>query len=304
MQNTSRDEELPSKRAERLVSALIAVLGCRGASAQASSTQAQMHAKVVALYSFSPHSVTDQVRTAKSAEMDAFWAEVKASPAALLPQLRVELQDSSDPPFFMADGAELLSSLSKETADQQLAADAFARCDLADIQSRAYFYSVHSESMQGIDTTRAGLHVLDDPTFAVVVPQHAMTLDQTMSAVYLLLPLPADLWFGAMEKRFAAERDLEARKTMLWLAFYAQTGAADAFLKRVANDPAQAEAIRAEAHRHLQDEQDVLRSKLKVSGTESSIREKRRQRLGQVSDEAIDDIQKMTAELISLRNPR
>ena len=42
--------------------------------------------------------------------------------------------------------------------------------------------------MEGVDTTLASLHILDDPTFAVPVPQHAMTLDHGMSLVYLLLP--------------------------------------------------------------------------------------------------------------------
>jgi hypothetical protein len=79
--------------------------------AQNINTQAEMHKRVVDLYSFSPHKVTDAERKTKSAEMDAFWDEVKAHQASELPMLRVELKYSSNPAFFFQDGSALLLSL-------------------------------------------------------------------------------------------------------------------------------------------------------------------------------------------------
>ena len=108
-------------------------------NAQSIDTQAEMHQRVVELYYFSPHKLTDAGRKTKSAEMDVFWGEVKTHPNLELPLLRVELRDTSNPAFFMEDGSELLTSLSKDQSDRQLAADARARCDLADGSARRVF---------------------------------------------------------------------------------------------------------------------------------------------------------------------
>jgi hypothetical protein len=272
------------------------------AMGQAIQTQAEMHARVAALYNFSPHTLDDAGRAAKSAEMDKFWGAVKADPAHMLPLLRTELLTTSNPRFFMEDGSELLTSLSKDPGDMQIAADAHALTDLADVQPAAYFYWVHQASMQGIDTTRAALHILDDPKFAVPVPRHAMMLNQAMSLVYLLIPVDSAKWMDAARARFKAEKSEPAQLALLELFFYAQTKDGDAALETTAHDPGVSENIRKAALQHQQDVKNVLASKHAVKGTEASIREARKKRLAAVSDEAIDDVQDMTAELMIVRS--
>jgi len=270
-------------------------------NAQSINTQAEMHQRVVELYNFSPHKLTDAGRKTKSAEMDVFWGEVKTHPNLELPLLRVELRDTSNPAFFMEDGSELLTSLSKDQSDRQLAVDARARCDLADVRPDAYFYFVHELSMEGVDTTLASLHILDDPAFAVHVPQHAMTLDHGMSLVYLLLPVALEKWMPTALARFETEKNEAAKESLLTLFFYVQTKEGDAALEAAAHDMTQSPTIRKDALHHQQDVKDVLLSKHNVKGSESMLREARRKRLGAVSDESIDDVQEMTAQLIQLR---
>ena len=220
---------------------------------QTTATQAQMHAPVVALYSFSPHTLTDAGRATKSTEMDKFWSDVKADQTHTLSLLRAELQPASNPPFFMVDGSELLTSLSQLPADMQIAADAHALSDLADVQPTAYFHWVHAASMQGVDTTRPALHILDNPKFSVPVPQHAMTLDQTMRPVYLLLPVDLAKWMDAAIARFGAEKNEAAQQALLTLFFYAQTKDGDAALEAAAHNPKVSEAVHNAASHHQQD---------------------------------------------------
>jgi len=278
------------------------VLSILRANAQSIGAQAEMHKRVVGLYSFSPHKVTDAERKTKSAEMDAFWSEVKAHQVSELPMLRVELKDPSNPAFFFQDGSSLLLSLSQDQGDAMIAVDAMSRADLRDVQSPAYFYAVHSLSMKGVDTTKAALHVLDDPRFAVAVPQHAMTLDQSMTLMYLLLPVDERRWMAAAQGRFASEKDETAQKSLLLLFFYSQTKDGDSVIRSAAKDPSTSDSVRKEAQKYIDDAKRALRMKTDVKGTEVSIREARKKRLTAVSDEAIGDVQEMTARLIQLRS--
>jgi hypothetical protein len=263
-----------------------------------------MHKRVMGLYSFSPHKVTDAERKIKSGEMDAFWDEVKQHQTSELPMLRIELKDASNPAFFMQDGSALLLSLSKDPADGAIAVNAMAHADLSDVQPPAYFYAVHSLSVNGVNTTKAALHVLDDPKFTVYVPQHAMTLDQGSCLVYLLLPVDEKLWMEAARQRFATEKDVTAQKSLLSLFFYSQTNEGDSVIRETANDPSKDEVVRKEAKKYIDDAKAALKAKADVKGTEASLREARRKRLAAVSDEAVGEMQEMTARLIQLRNDK
>jgi hypothetical protein len=81
-------------------------------------TQAEMHARVEALYNFHPSTLTSAGRTEKSAEMDSFWGEMKGDTGKTLPLLRVELRETPLGSFFLTDGSELLLSLSKTPEDE------------------------------------------------------------------------------------------------------------------------------------------------------------------------------------------
>ncbi len=284
----------------RLLAVSVIVLFARSlCSAQSPQTQQQMHTRVQALYDFHPAQLTDARRDKKSAEMDVFWKDVKARPDAMLPLLRVELRDAPAGSFFLTDGSELLISLSKTPADEQLAADALARTDLRDTQPGSYFYAVHGLACDGADATKAALHILDDPKFRVSVPQHAMLLDQSSALMFTLLCMKDDAWAKAAAERFATEKDTNAKLALVSVLSYDQTNGADAVLKEIAADSSQPENVRKAAQGSLDQAQQAVKILLPVKGTIAEIRV--RQRLRAVSDEAIDDVQEMTRKIAQLR---
>ena len=179
--------------------------------------------------------------------MDAFWDLVKANPQVELPLLRKELATPSNPAFFMVDGSTLLLSHRTRVRTNTWPQPAMARSDLKDVDPGAYFYAIHALSMDGVDTTAAAMHVLDDPTFAVIVPQHAMTLDQGSVLMYLLLPVDQSKWITAARSRVASEKSDVAAKSLLTLFFYTQTKEGDAALAAAATDPSRSASVRGDA---------------------------------------------------------
>ncbi len=184
-------------------------------------TQQEMHERVQALYSFHPSQLNNAELKKKSDEMDRFWGDVKGNTDVTLPLLRVELRNAQKGSFFLTDGSELLLDLSKTSEDKQLASDALARTDLRDTQSGTYFFTVHNLACDGINTTAAALHILDDPAFRVSVPQHAMVLDQRMALMYLLLSMKDDIWVKPAEERFTNEKNANAKLAIVFAFSYA-----------------------------------------------------------------------------------
>jgi hypothetical protein len=264
-------------------------------------TQQEMHERVQALYSFHPSQLNDEERKKKSDEMDRFWGDVKGDTDVTLPLLRVELRNARQGSFFLTDGSELLLDLSKTSEDKQLASDALARTDLRDTQSGTYFFTVHNLACDGVNTTAAALHILDDPTFHVAVPQHAMVLDQRMALMYILLSMKDDIWVKPAEERFANERNVKAKLALVFAFSYAQTDEGDAELIRIANDSSQPDDIRKQTQELLDNAHKTAKSWMPIKGTLVEIREQRRERLRAVSDEAIDDVQWMTRKIVQLR---
>lgn len=270
-------------------------------SAQGMRTQAEMHNRVVGLYSFSPRTLSKEQQTAKSQEMDKFWDEVKKNPDLGLPLLRHELKDRTNPAFFFEDGSMLLLSLSQSMEDETLVLEAISNADLRDVDPGAYFHTVHDLSMKGLDTTRAALHILDDPGFEVSVPMHAMTLPQGMALVYLLIPVQQERWMSSVLVRLQGEKDENAQKSLMMLLFYSQSAEGDKAIEAAAADRMRSEAVRKDAEEWLKDEQKALKAKYDVKGDERQIREQRKKRMVAVSDEAIGDIMEMTGRIVQIR---
>ena len=264
-------------------------------------SQDEMHARVVALYSFHPSTLPHDEIQKKSAQMDIFWNEMKAAPDTTLPLLRAELRNRDDPSFFFMDGASLLLDLSKSKADEELAVSVLPRVDLIDAQPTAYFYFVHRAECDGVDATAAALHTLDDEHFTVSVPQHAMTLDQRMSLMYLLLTMDETLWVKSAGERLRTETDDKKKIALVDALYYAQTDEADQILTAVAAAPATSAAVRQEVQRLQKTSFDLSRSHQPMKGTIEQIRKQRRERLKAISDEAVDDVQWMTRKIAQLR---
>jgi len=252
-----------------------------------------LHEQIRETYSFQPHLLNSKQIQEKAAVLDGFWDRVKADQPANLPLLRKELQDFRNPPFFLFDGSMLLLSLSNTPEDRKVALGALAHCDLRDVERTEYFRQVHQFATFGENTTAAAFRILDDPKFKVFIPQHALTLGQDYCLVYMLLPTDPAYWTAAAIERLAAEKDETAQKSLLLLLWYAQTGAADDAIAKFAGTA----AAKTYAQELLQRKGTTADAPL----TEAAIRERRRERMKAVSDEALIDLDNDTLLLVDKR---
>src|SRR5690349_23191765 len=131
---------------------------CGSAFAQESARD-----EILALYSFSPHTLSKEARAQKSVALDAFWEKAKRLPKTYVPLLQELLKATNSPTFVFFDGSRLLLDMSDTTENRRIAVQALARCDLRDVDTTVYLQQVHSLALTGVDTTDAAFHILDDP---------------------------------------------------------------------------------------------------------------------------------------------
>jgi hypothetical protein len=262
-----------------------------------------IHQKIVETYNFQPHVLSNQEINNKSAVLDQFWSTAKAERDNYVPALRQELADFRNPPFFLYDGSALLLSLSDTPADRKVALAAMAHCDLRDVQTKDYFHQVHRMATLNEDTTAAAFHILEHPKFSVFVPQHSLTLGQNYVLVYMLLPTDQGFWEQPTIDRLKAESDETAQKSLILLLWYAQTEAADKALAAFAADANKSSAARGYAKEIMARKQHVgvtARAQA-LASNEPSLRQKRRERMKAVSDEALIDLDDYTERLAAMR---
>jgi hypothetical protein len=144
--------------------------------------------------------------------------------------------------------------------------------------------------------------IIPDSAFGFV-GEHVLTLDQDYVLIYLLLPTDQSYWLEPAIARLGMERDQTAQKSLLLLLWYAQTDIADKALRDFAADAVKPAALRSYA-------QDLIGRKgnlapaqrAEAAGTtEEALRQKRRERLQGVSDEALKDLDVYTTMLIGKR---
>lgn len=267
-------------------------------------TQPAIHQEILQTYNFQPRQLDDQGLKQKSDVLDKFWAKAKSHATEYVPVLRKELADFSNPPFFLFDGSMLLLSLSKESSDRRVALAAIAHCDLRDVQPREYFHQVHRMAALGENTTEAAFRLLEDPGYRVIVPQHALTLAQDYALVYLLIPTEQSFWEQPAIDRLKTEPDETAQKSLLLLLFYAQTSACDQAIKQFAKDAKKPSASRSYATEMLNRWSGwgiVLGKVSALFSTEAALRQKRRERMKSVSDEALYDLDDYTRSIMAKR---
>lgn len=264
----------------------------------APDSQIQFHSKVVALYSFEPHKLNGADMKAKSDQLDQFWSAAKADPANTLPLLRRELADSSNSAFFYYDGSKLLLSLSKDHADQLLALRSMPKADLTGIQHDDYLRTIKWFANNGLDTREAAFRILAFPDFKAFIPQHALTLGQNYSLIYMLFPLDESVFSADLAKRILVERNTQALKSMLLALWYLATPEGNTAIKTFAANPASPEEAKAYAKTLL--ERKVSPLGLVSFSSVKSLREERRKVMQRpISDEALMEFDSLTAKIIA-----
>lgn len=174
-----------------------------------------------------------------------------------------------------------------------------AQCDLRDLQEKEYFLQVHRMANEGEDVTTAAFHVLDDPKFQVVIPEHALTLGQNYALIYLLLPMEEKVWVQPAIQRLEEEKDATAQKSLLLAIWYAQTAESNRAIAAFAADSSKPEELRNYARDLEKRNGGAVAGTIAVFSGEESLRKKRRERMRVVSDEALDDLDDYTRELIA-----
>lgn len=262
-------------------------------------TSTPIHEEIARVYNFKPHLLDQQQIQQESDRLDQFWAKARNQASVYVPALRQELTDFGNPKFFLFDGGRLLMSLSDTPDDRRIALVAFAHCDLRDVQSRDYFLQVHRVASLGEETTEAAFHILESPQFRVFIPQHVLTLGQNYALVYMLLPTDPAYWLSAVTRRLQIERNGTAQRSLLLVLKYAQMDEADKVLADFAADRTRPADARKYATELLQLKPP---SGITVTASESSIRQERRALMRAVSDEALIEFDRKTAQLIRLRS--
>jgi len=288
-------------RADLRINGLLFVLVLLATFAHAQSSS--IHEEIQQTYNFQPHTLSNAEITQKSGVLDQFWTRAKSQPNVYVPALRQELADFQNPPFFLYDGSMLLLSLSDTPPDRKVALAAIARSDLRDVQTNDYFHQVHRMATLNEDTTAAAFHILEQRDFQVVIPQHALTLGQNYSLVYMLLPTNQDYWLQPAIERLGIERDETAQKSLILLLWYTQTNTADKAIATFAADSTKPAGARDYVKQIMQ-AKDKIGSKQKLAAlalTEASLRQKRRERMKAVSDEALIDLDDYTMMLAAKR---
>jgi hypothetical protein len=99
------------------------------------------------------------------------------------------------------------------------------------------------------------------------------------------------------------ENDQTAQKSLLLLLWYAQTEAADKAISAFAGDASKPPASRTYANElvHRKDKIGVKDRAEAMAASEPSLRQKRRERLKAVSDEALIDLDDYTLMLVAKR---
>jgi hypothetical protein len=103
--------------------------------------------------------------------------------------------------------------------------------------------------------------------------------------------------------RLKTEQDETAQKSLLLLLWYSQTDAADKAIVAYAGDASKPSASRTYANElaHRKDNVGLKERAEALAVSEPSLRQKRRERLKAVSDEALIDLDDYTLMLIAKR---
>jgi hypothetical protein len=256
----------------------------------------EFHNKVNKLYSYEPRTLSAEAQKAKSDELDTFWAYVKENLPQRLPLLRAELRNPANSPFFFYDASKLLLTLSKDPLDQQLALDFLPKADLRGVQHTDYLKTIHWLASLGYNTTSAALRILDYPDFKAFIPQHALTLGQNYSFIYMLFPLEERHYLDPLIQRVAVEQDIVAQNSLLLALWYSMSAQGTAAIRRFADSTSHSLESRTYAEQLLNQRVPVL-GYLSVSSS-ARLKEERRQVMRRpISDEALIDFDSLTAKL-------
>ena len=187
------------------------------------------------VYDFAPSKLSKSEQDKKMPKLDAFWKKVESDTTTYLPALRRELNEPNHNPYFYFDGTSLLLSLTSRPLDKSIAAKNIAKCQLKDIDRRAYVMLVNKLANEGFNTTYAALKILEDPAFSFFIPQHALNFNQAYCLTYMLLPLKPQMYTQALINSFKKE-NITSQQSIITALWFGYTCKGDSLINSVISD--------------------------------------------------------------------
>jgi hypothetical protein len=118
----------------------------------------------------------------------------------------------------------------------------------------------------------------------------------------MLLPTDPARWLPKTLARLANEKEPTAQRSLLLLAWYAQTNEADAAITAFSADSARPEESRRYARELLsRNGSSLLAAVTSLFQSEEALRSERRELMKRVSDEALLDLDQKTAQIMAKR---
>ncbi|HEV3219198.1 MAG TPA: hypothetical protein VGZ48_05470 [Candidatus Acidoferrales bacterium] len=153
---------------------------------------ASLAASKTSVYGFHPTDLQKNQQTAKSAQLDKFWSEVRADGPAGVSCLREMILAEKTDTFFLFDASHLLYSLDKSPESLNAIVKGVGGADLKDLQIPDYVEFLLLLSRDGVDTGPLAAKYLYYPKVDAYLPIHSMTLDRNLGAIILYGCMPPD----------------------------------------------------------------------------------------------------------------
>lgn len=255
--------------------------------------------EIDAIYNFHPHELSQEEQQKKFPALDTFFEKVKSDTTKYLPLLRQELQSSDHFPYFFYDGGQLLLMLSKSSTDKIISVDAFAKCNIKDLDPKIYVSLLSYLAGENINTTKAAIKILEDSTFHFYLIEHgAFDFIQGYSLMYCLLPLEPIIYVDTLIKIFQQTKSIAAQKSIITTLWFAYTCSGDKFLQSLTDANTLSKEVSEYSKRLLTDNKiDKDELKMYKNSNEEQLNEIRHSALTRFSDEAIDDLDFVTKSL-------
>lgn len=245
-------------------------------------------------FNFIPHKLSREEQKKIIPKLEEFFKIVTSNKEHYIDSLREELNSEGHNPYFYFDGGILLMELSVEKSDLQIVADALVKSDLRDLPPATYLHHLLKLSIADVDVIDAALHIFDDSTFKVFIPQHALSLNQGNALKFILPRYDSNLYVGKLIDRYNSIDSLETKKEILELLFFASNCKADSFIKTIEVDEDTKPEIKSLL---LKLNQIDFGSRTNNNEVYSSTHLEIRERLVRISDEALYELMDLVRKL-------
>ena len=244
------------------------------------------------LYNFHPQELSKAEQQEKFPALDKLFETVKSDTTKYLPLLRKELKSNDHFPYFYYDCSHLLMIMSKNHSDKELAAEAFSKCNIKDLDPKIYVVLLKSLATDNIDITKAAIKILDDPKFHFYLIEHgAFDFIQGYCLMYCLLPLDPNLYVDTLIKYFQQTKDITAQKSIITTLWFSYSCSGDKFLQSLNKSNTLNKEVYEYAQRLLANKKlDRFYKEMLKEIKPDELEEMKKDALKRFSDEAIYDL--------------